>query len=707
MKDILNILNKIVPTILIAILLFFIFDNLLLKNEVKAAESYRYTYNGGNLDTNKYPGFKEKLDILKKNHPNWTFTIMETGLDFNQVITAEYTGHWESPKNLIQNGTGSWVCSICGDHPYDNGSWRCASEMTIRYYMDSRNWLADNQYLFQFLQLDYIQSSDEQIYNALANTFLHNMEYARQINEACKESNVNPYYVVARVIQEQGAGGGSTWKMESGGVTYYNLFNIGATGNSKEEIWNNALAKAKEKGWTSVKASIKGGVDTLTSYINARQNTQYLNKFDVEPYDGTYWRQYMQNIEAPKNEASKMYSCMKDAGLLNQNLNFIIPVYENMPASVSQSPDGVGEIYPKNIRVKEGHSDVVLRSSANTSSSVVYIIPDSSVVLLSVERLNNGWHKVVLTDGRYGYLRFDTSYLEEIDDVINCSETKIIASDGVPMYVGPGGSQTLLTTLSMGQSVTRIDNTGRYTFDGTTWDRIKLSDGRQGFVERKYLLDESSTEILTIKADGGLFLRSEPSMNEANKIRLLSDGSKVTRIGTYMVNGQEAMNDNHYWDYVITADGAKGYVARDYLRDSNGKVPGSYMKTEIERNDEEKEVNITPTATIDEIKNKLGDITITRADGSKVDSNIAKTGDIITINGEKYTLVKMGDAQGDGLINSADLLRIQKYLLGITKLEKESAYYKASDTNLDDTINSADLLKIQKYLLGVGNLNIK
>ena len=707
MKEKINIINKVIAAVLIAILLFFIFNNMFLINEVKAAESYRYTYDGGNLDTNKYPGFKEKIDILKRNHPNWTFTIMETGLDWNQVITAEYSGHWGKPKNLIQNGTGSWVCSICGDHAYDNGSWKCASEMTIRYYMDSRNWLSDNQYLFQFLQLDYIQSSDEQIYNALANTFLHNMDYARQINKACRESNVNPYYVVARVIQEQGAGGGSTWKMESGGVTYYNLFNIGASGNSPSEIWNNALATAKSRGWTSVKASIKGGVDTLTSYINAKQNTQYLNKFDVEQYDGTYWRQYMQNIEAPKNEASKMYSCMKEARLLNQSLNFIIPVYENMPQSASQSPDGVGEIYPKNIRVKEGHSDVVLRTSANTSSSVVYIIPDSSVVLLSVERLNNGWHKVVLTDGRYGYLKFDTSYLEEIDDVTNCSETKVIASDGVPMYVGPGGSQTLLTTLSMGQSVTRIDNTGRYTFDGTTWDRIKLSDGRQGFVERKYLLDESSTEILTIKASGGLFLRSEPSMNEANKIRLLSDGSKVTRIGTYMVNGQEAMADNHYWDYVITADGAKGYVARDYLRDKNGNVPGLYMKSEIKKDDSAKEVNVTPTATIDQIKKQLGDVTITRADGSQVDSNVSKTGDIIIINGEKYELVKMGDAQGDGIINSADLLRIQKYLLGVTELPKDSAYYKASDTNLDETINSADLLKIQKYLLGVGNLNIK
>ena len=683
MKEKINILNKVVPAISIAILLIFIFDNIFLMNEVKAAESHRYTYDGGNLDTNRYPGVKEKIDILKRNHPNWTFTIMETGLDWNQVITAEYSGHWGKPKNLIQNGTGSWVCSICGDHAY----------------MDSRNWLSDNQYLFQFLQLDYIQSSDEQIYNALANTFLHNMDYARQINVACRESNVNPYYVVARVIQEQGAGGGSTWKMESGGVTYYNLFNIGASGNSPSEIWNNALATAKSRGWTSVKASIKGGVDTLTSYINAKQNTQYLNKFDVEQYDGTYWRQYMQNIEAPKNEASKMYSCMKEARLLNQSLNFIIPVYENMPQSASQSPDGVGEIYPKNIRVKEGHSDVVLRTSANTSSSVVYIIPDSSVVLLSVERLNNGWHKVVLTDGRYGYLKFDTSYLEEIDDVTNCSETKVIASDGVPMYVGPGGSQTLLTTLSMGQSVTRIDNTGRYTFDGTTWDRIKLSDGRQGFVERKYLLDESSTEILTIKASGGLFLRSEPSMNEANKIRLLSDGSKVTRIGTYMVNGQEAMADNHYWDYVITADGAKGYVARDYLRDKNGNIPGGLSKVEVEKDDVNKTIEISEVTNINNIKEKLGDCTIKRSDGSEVDNSLAKTGDRVIIGNDEYIVVKRGDCSGDGYVKASDYLMIKDFIMGTGTAKLQGAYEKAADVVKDNQTKASDYLKIKDHIM--------
>ena len=496
--------------------------------------------------------------------------------------------------------------------------------------------------------------------------------------------------------------------MESNGVTYYNLFNIGAGGNSQTEIWNNALATAKAKGWTSISASIKGGISTLNDYINRGQNTQYLNKFDVEPYGGEYAYQYMQNIEAPKNEASKMYSCMVDAGLLNQNLNFIIPVYKNMTGSVSQSPDGVGEVYPKNIRVKEGHSDVVLRTEPSTNGKEVARIADSSVILLSVERLSNGWHKVVLIDGTWGYLKFDTSYLEEIDDLTNCYEPKAINSDNVPMYVGPGSSQVLITSLSLGQSITRIDNTGRYTFNGTTWDRIILADGRQGFVERKYIGEQNTSQIFTIRADGGLFLRSSANTGNENKIRLLANGTQVTRIGSYTENGIEKMVDGYYWDYVITPDGAKGYVSRNYLRDSNGNTPSAYTsKVEVEIKKEQEEIYVTPNASVDDIKAEANqNLYMERADGSGIDSSIAKTGDRVWIDNVVYTVVKKGDCSGDGIINSADLLKIQKHLLEVKKMEKESAYYEASDTTMDNSINSADLLKIQKYLLGVGNIEI-
>lgn len=702
-----NLAGKIVAILVVLILIFGLIFSIFFRNNVEAAESYRYTYNSSNFNSNTYPGFKEKIDALKKAHPNWTFTIMETGLDWEQAITAESAGHWGSPLNLIQGKSDAWICSVCGNKAYDNGSWYHASEMAIRYYMDARNWLNDNEYLFQFLQIDYMESSNDQIYNALANTFLHNKDYASQINEACRESNVNPYYIIARLIQEQGPGGGATWKMtDSDGTVYYNLFNIGASGNGYNEILANALATAKARGWTSVKASIKGGVSVLTDYIKRKQNTQYLNKFDVEPYKGTYAYQYMQNIEAPKNEASKMYSAMKNANLLNQNLNFIIPVFTNMSGSGAETPDGVGEIYPKNIRVKEGHSDVILRSSASTNSSIVYTIKNSSEILLSVERFNNGWHKVVLIDGRWGYLKFNTEYLEEVPDVTNCSELKIINSDGVPMYVGPGNSQTQIKTLSYGQQVTRIDNSGRYTFGGTTWDRIVLADGRQGFVENKYLANEISGKVFTVSGDQ-VTLRSSPGISDTNKIRLLAKGVRVIRTGAYAENGEDKQVDGYYWDYVTTADGAKGYIARDYLIDSNGNVPGKFndnsKKTEIK----DGYIYAIPITTVEHLKNEVKNVTsIKNKNGETITSGNIGTGSKVVADGKEYTVIKLGDVNGDGEIDIIDLALMKREIVGSQKLD--GIYKIAGNISERETleIDIIDLALLKRQILGTQSIKI-
>ena len=91
---------------------------------------------------------------------------------------------------------------------------------------------------------------------------------------------------------------------DTDGKVYYNPFNIGAGGNGNE-VYTNALNKAKEMGWTSIESCIRGGISfLLSSYIGYMQNTIYLNKFDVESYKGLYIKQYMQNIEAPKTEGT-------------------------------------------------------------------------------------------------------------------------------------------------------------------------------------------------------------------------------------------------------------------------------------------------------------------------------------------------------------------------------------------------------------------
>ena len=544
--------KKVLCILVLFIIIFVIIFNMLRRpinvNETYA-ESNRYTYNGSNLDTNLYPGFKEKIDNIKKIHPNWNIVIMETGLDWNQVIAAESKCTGSSPYSLVQGKSGNWICSICRGRAYDNGSWFHASESAISYYMDARNWMDPNSAaILQFLQISWVETSDESIYNAIKGTFLdrdnQGMENAKAIISASKENNVNPFYVFNRIIQEQGYNGSATYKMNSEGIDYYNIFNIGASGDGKEQIVANALAKAKENGWDTIEKSISGGIKVLFSdYINQKQDTIYLNKFDVEGYNGLY-NQYMQNIEAPKSEATLMYNKIKDSEILNQPLTLVIPVFLNMPVKISASPETMSELGPINIGLKSGHSDLIVREERTASSKQITTLKDNSANVLSVERYGDGWHKVILENGTEGYVYFNSSYLEE----------------------GPKANQKTITDLVNGQAVTRIDNSGRYTFDGKVWDRVKFSNGKQGFVMRDYIqLEANASNVFTIRAEGRINLCSEPN---GKTIRFLADGSKVTRteIGTSIVNG-------YYWDKVTTSSGEVGYIAREYLRDRNGNVP--------------------------------------------------------------------------------------------------------------------------------------
>ena len=440
------------------------------------------------IDTNKYPGYKEKIADLINKHPDWNFELLYTGLTYSQVIAGERSVHG---RNLVPtNYSGEWICPICGTKLYDSG-WYCASEKAVAYYMDPRNFLNESS-VFQFQDVnDYTHGvcTYEGIQSYVNGTYLQN--YVSAIDNACKSQNVNPYYIVSRLIQEQGRKGTSIGTgMDGGdGKIYYNPFNIGASGDGYDTIYANALATAKSYGWDTMEKAISGGITFCKkNWLENYQNTLYQNKFDIDTRNGSnlYEHQYMQNLMAAYSEASTMRIMYANTGKIDSGFTFIIPVYENMDTNPYPIPVNNSETYPMNVQAV--NNNVEIKQSADTNSATLRIV-NTATELLSVQRgVNTSWHKVITTDGVIGYIQGNN--LKQINDIYNCNySASVDTSDdsGCWTRIGPSLNLDRYSLLNEGTIVTVL-NEGTYNnITGYDWCRVQLPDGTQGFMPKKFL----------------------------------------------------------------------------------------------------------------------------------------------------------------------------------------------------------------------------
>ena len=312
---------------------------------IKESQKQKYVeYDGENLKESKYPGYKELIDKLKEEHPNWTFTLFYTKLDWEEVISNE--GHKDNvkyPLNLIPDSSeypDDWECEIDKGKTFDSGTWLCASDKAIKYQMDPRNILNDDN-IFQFAELKYVEGAQtkEGLNSITEGSFLEGDSISEALIQAGKNANVDPYFIASRLIQEQGRDGTTLSRgCEYNDTVVYNPFNINARGNSQEEIIQNASQYAYEQGWDTLEKALIGGVEFIKEgYINVGQNTLYLQKFDIVDQDGElYVNQYMQNLLAPQSEARNMLEIYETSNTVDSAMNFIIPLYENMPEEVSE-----------------------------------------------------------------------------------------------------------------------------------------------------------------------------------------------------------------------------------------------------------------------------------------------------------------------------------------------------------------------------------
>ncbi len=309
---------------------------------------------------------------LHEKYPNWVFKTYQTGLNWNDVITAE-----SGPgKNVLPNSKAlEWKSFATSDYNWgtdtftvrDAPSWVTASKAAIGYYMDPRNFLTP-EYIFQFELLNYQKSYQvvEGVENILKGTALYKTSYsfvdetgktktytyAETFVKAAEYSGVSPYHLASRVKQEVVTGAttlsGSVTGKYPGYEGYYNFYNIGASDSASGGAIAKGLTYAKSGSnsetlnktymipWTNPYNAIVGGSTFIgDGYISKGQNTIYLQKFNVTSYS-TYYHQYMTNVEAPYAEGKKMFTAY--TGMTDKAIVFSIPVYLNMPASKIDVP---------------------------------------------------------------------------------------------------------------------------------------------------------------------------------------------------------------------------------------------------------------------------------------------------------------------------------------------------------------------------------
>lgn len=118
---------------------------------------------------------------------------------------------------------------------------------------------------------------------------------------------------------------------------------------------------------------------------------------------------------------------------------------------------------------------------------------------------------------------------------------------------------------------------------------------------------------------------------------------------------------------------------------------------------------VAPNTTVDALlKNfnvQKGSLLLHNANGQQKTTGNVATGDILRLYDsgknlyKSYPIVVRGDVNGDGILNSQDLRRAQRHILGVAKLE--GIYLTAADANKDGTVNSQDLRRAQRFILGL------
>ena len=704
--------------------------------------------------------YKPYLLELQKKYPNWKFIALYTDLDWNYVIDNEN----QFGKNLVPKSySDAWKNTNPGEYNVEvDAGWVDASRRAVEYTMDPRNFLNQVR-VFQFESLSYDESTNNinaiekilygtefynkivQYYDSSGSQITMTSKYSDLILEAGRTSKVSSYHLASRIKQEVGPflSHSSISGIVPGFEGLYNFYNIGATSSSEPMgAIKNGLQYAKDgKGasqatkdkylipWNNKQRAITGGgIFIGSSYINLGQDTVYLQKFHVTSNDGSlFWHQYMTNVLAPYSESKLIYNGYVNSDLLKDNLSFIIPIYNNMPEIPVQSPAiSDSDFVADNTKVYADVSTTLnVRSGPGTSYESITTVDRNAVMTRIAKGVQKGelWDRVQLENGIIGYVF--QSYLKEVPEVqiekINLSASNTTMKKGdsqklnVEIYPEDAKNHEIEFT-SSNTKVLTVDNSGTVLAVGNGTAKI-TAKAKENSVSSSLEIQvytpvtdlELNVEQLTIQeGDSFIIIPSIYPIDASNQnVKYSVENQTIAQVTS---DGKIIGKSQGTTTVTVTTE--------------DGNITKTITINVVQRIGED-EINWDPSLkvensmvtgwdvakmTVEQIKNKIQTAYTIEIYNSKnellTDTQNAGTGSTIRFIDEnnvikmEYHIVLYGDVNGDGKINSTDLLVLQRHILEIDMLK---GYFKtAGNININGkNPSSLDSLLIQRHILGL------
>ena len=696
---------------------------------------------------------------LKNKYPNWEFKALYTNLDWKYVIDKENV----FGKNLVPKSySDNWKNTKPGEYNVEvDSGWVDSSRSAVEFAMDPRNFI-NNVRVFQFEELSYNSqtnnlSSIEKIlygtefYNKIVeyktstgNNIVTNEKYSDLILAASKVSGVSSFHLASRIKQEVGPflSHSSISGTVKGFEGLYNFYNIGATSSSEPMgAIKNGLQYAKDgKGassstkekylipWNTKERAITGGAKFIgSSYINLGQNSIYLQKFHVyDTQNGElFWHQYMTNVLAPYSESKLIYNGYAKSNLLDTPMSFVIPIYNNMPELPCTSPAiSSNDFLSDNTKVYANVENTLnVRTGPSTSYEILTSIKSGTQMTRIAKGKQNGelWDRVKLSNGIVGYV-FQT-YVKEVPDIeverieVSLDKTTINKGEKIKLKIDIYPSDAVDKTLKFSSNNTKVSNVSSDGYivglsSGTAQITAKASNGITSSIDINVYSPVTdiilAAENCTIQVDSIFKITATVLPEDANNkdisyksenedIASVDENGNIKGISEGETNIIVSGEDNKVTKKIkVTV--VKKLAEGEIIFDESLKVNGNEI-TGLENSNN----------TVDKISNKIQTnytIEIYDAKGNKIEKNeLVGTGSVIKIidNGQtiiEYNVIMYGDIDGNGKINSVDLLVLQRHILEIEKLE--GVFIKAGNIRKDGkNPSSVDCLLIQRHILGL------